>query len=85
MFQLASRALYLILLLGVSWWVMTFTHETGHIIGGWLSGGTLKSANLLPWHLPCGIPAPVRERVDEPSPQCFAFFQEFVEKHAVQR
>ncbi len=53
--RLASRILYLILLLGVSWGVMTFTHETGHIVGGWMSGGTLKSVDLLPWHLPYSI------------------------------
>ena len=31
---------------------MTFTHEVGHIIGGWCCGGTLTGANLLPWNLP---------------------------------
>ncbi len=31
---------------------MAFTHEIGHIIGGWCSGGTLKDASLWPWHLP---------------------------------
>lgn len=34
---------------------MTFTHESGHILGGWLCGGTLKDADLLPWHLPYSI------------------------------
>ena len=34
---------------------MTFTHETGHIIGGTCCGGSLKSADLLPWHLPYSI------------------------------
>ncbi len=51
--RLASRILYLILLFGVSWWVMTFTHETGHIIGGWLSGGTLKSADYIGFRGSC--------------------------------
>ena len=31
---------------------MTFTHESGHIIGGWLGGGDLKDAQLYPWQLP---------------------------------
>ncbi len=31
---------------------MTFTHESGHLIGGWCCGGTLADADLLPWHLP---------------------------------
>ena len=34
---------------------MTFTHESGHLIGGWLCGGTLKNAELLPWHLPYSL------------------------------
>ena len=37
---------------------MTFTHEIGHIIGGTCCGGSLKSADLLPWHLPYSIFAP---------------------------
>lgn len=31
---------------------MTTTHESGHIVGGWLSGGTLQEASLAPWGLP---------------------------------
>lgn len=31
---------------------MTFTHEIGHIIGGYCCGGTLADSDLLPWHLP---------------------------------
>lgn len=34
---------------------MTITHESGHVVAGWLSGGTLKAADLLPWHLPFSI------------------------------
>jgi hypothetical protein len=34
---------------------MTFTHEMGHVIGGWCCGGTLTDADLLPWHLPYSI------------------------------
>ncbi|GAA4460004.1 hypothetical protein [Novipirellula rosea] len=40
------------LLLIASWVVMTTTHEVGHLIGGWLGGGTLQHAELRPWHLP---------------------------------
>ena len=64
--RLASRILYLILLLGVSWWVMTFTHETGHIIGGWLSGGTLKSGVLAASPRRSG-----NAETDENADQCF--------------
>ncbi|RMF40779.1 MAG: hypothetical protein D6753_10925 [Planctomycetota bacterium] len=35
--------------------VMAFTHEIGHIVGGWCCGGTLKTADLIPWHLPYSI------------------------------
>jgi hypothetical protein len=34
---------------------MTFTHEMGHVIGGTCCGGSLKSADLVPWHLPYSI------------------------------
>ena len=40
------------LLLAASWCVMTFVHESGHILGAWASGGTLQHADLAPWHLP---------------------------------
>lgn len=40
------------LLLVASWCAMTFTHEVGHIVGGYSCGGTLIDADLLPWHLP---------------------------------
>ena len=46
------RALHFVVLLIISWCVMTFTHEMGHSIGGWCSGAILKDADLLPWHLP---------------------------------
>lgn len=42
-------------LLGVSWVVMAFTHEMGHIVGGICCGGSLQSADLWPWHLPYSI------------------------------
>lgn len=46
------RVIQFIGLLIVSWCVMTFTHEMGHIIGGLCCGGTLTDADLVPWHLP---------------------------------
>lgn len=53
--SLASRILRFAILLVVSWIVMTFTHELGHIVGGWACGGRLQQADLLPWHLPYSI------------------------------
>ena len=50
-----KRTLRFVLLLMAAWCVMAFTHETGHIVGGWLCGGTLKEAELLPWRLPYSI------------------------------
>ncbi len=49
---MAIRVTRFLLLLAASWVVMTLTHETGHIIGGTCCGGSLKSADLFPWHLP---------------------------------
>lgn len=49
---LLRRWLYFAMLLLVSWCVMTFTHEAGHVVSGWACGGTLVEADLLPWHLP---------------------------------
>ena len=34
---------------------MTLVHESGHLSCGWSCGGTLVSADLLPWHLPYSI------------------------------
>lgn len=47
-----SRWFTLAVLLLAGWCVMTVTHECGHILGGWLGGGTLIHAELRPWHLP---------------------------------
>jgi hypothetical protein len=52
---LAFRVTRFLLLLVASWVVMTFTHEMGHIIGGTCCGGTLQSADLMPWRLPYSI------------------------------
>lgn len=46
------RIVVFALLLIASWVVMTFTHESGHILCGWASGGTLRHAVLAPWTLP---------------------------------
>lgn len=50
-----NRFLYFAILLAASWCVMTFTHESGHLVGGWCSGGVLQNADLIPWHLPYSI------------------------------
>ncbi|MFO0952977.1 MAG: hypothetical protein U0835_17855 [Isosphaeraceae bacterium] len=49
---MAPRIARFFLLLAASWCTMTFTHETGHIVGGWCCGGTLVAADLRPWGLP---------------------------------
>ncbi len=51
-FPIAKRLLKLVGLLIASWGVMTFVHESGHLICGFACGGTLTSADLLPWRLP---------------------------------
>jgi hypothetical protein len=47
-----ERLAKFVILLIASWSSMTFLHEVGHIVCGWACGGTLRSADLLPWHLP---------------------------------
>jgi hypothetical protein len=47
-----QRMFLFVILLLVSWSVMTFTHEMGHILAGWASGGTLHHAEVWPWTLP---------------------------------
>ena len=37
---------------------MTFTHESGHIIGGWIGGATLTDFDIAPWHLPFSLHNP---------------------------
>lgn len=49
---MVSRISQLLGLLLVSWCVMTLTHELGHLLGGWLGGGTLQAVELAPWRLP---------------------------------
>ena len=49
---IATRSLKLGALLLVSWCVMATVHEVGHLLGGWACGGTLREAELRPWHLP---------------------------------
>lgn len=53
--RLPIRTVRFAILLAASWIAMTFLHETGHILGGWCCGGTLTSADLIPWHLPYSI------------------------------
>lgn len=37
---------------------MTVSHETGHLIGGLVSGATLVDFDLAPWRLPYSLHAP---------------------------
>ena len=56
--SLWTRTARLVALLILSWPIMLMTHEIGHILGGWLSGATLKDYDLLPWRLPYSIHDP---------------------------
>lgn len=53
-----KRIVNFVLLLAASWVVMTFTHETGHIIGGMVSGATLTDLDLAPWRMPYSLHSP---------------------------
>lgn len=55
MSERTGRWLRFMALLVVAWCVMTFTHEAGHLVGGWMGGGTLQDADLWPWHLPYSL------------------------------
>ena len=37
---------------------MCVIHESGHLIGGWISGGDLLAFDLAPWRLPYSIFSP---------------------------
>lgn len=37
---------------------MTFTHEVGHLVGGWIGGATLTDFDIIPWHLPYSVHHP---------------------------
>jgi hypothetical protein len=45
-------------LLLVSWFVMAWTHEIGHLLGGWIGGATLVDYGLAPWQLPYSLHQP---------------------------
>jgi hypothetical protein len=47
-----SRVAVFVALLTASWCVMTFVHESGHVVCGWCGGGQLQEADLAPWGLP---------------------------------
>lgn len=53
-----SRWLKLFALLVVAWCVMVTAHECGHLLGGWLGGGTLEHVELRPWWLPHSLFVP---------------------------
>lgn len=48
----------LVALIVIAWGVMTFTHEMGHVVAGWISGATLTDLDLAPWRLPFSLHAP---------------------------
>ncbi|MCU0721494.1 MAG: hypothetical protein MUC83_17420 [Pirellula sp.] len=50
-----NRYVWFAIMLIVSWGVMTFTHEMGHIVGGLCCGGSIKSASVVPWSIPYSI------------------------------
>ncbi len=52
------RRLLFGLMLIAAWVVMTFTHELGHLIGGFVGGAKLTSVDLAPWRLPYSIHSP---------------------------
>lgn len=52
------RSATFVVLLGLAWCAMTVTHEAGHLVGGWLSGATLQTADLRPWALPYSLHEP---------------------------
>lgn len=54
----SRKLLAIVALLVASWVVMTTTHEVGHLIGGWISGGELQAFDLAPWRLPYSLHRP---------------------------
>jgi hypothetical protein len=54
----ANRIVRFVLLLLASWFVMTLTHEVGHIAGGWCGGASLIEFDLAPWRLPYSLHHP---------------------------
>lgn len=56
--SMSNRYLWFAMMLIVSWVVMTFTHEMGHILGGLCCGGSVKSASVVPWRIPYSILEP---------------------------
>jgi hypothetical protein len=55
---LFNRYFIFVLLLAMSWFVMTLTHECGHIVGGILCGATLTDFDLAPWRMPYSLHSP---------------------------
>lgn len=52
---MTTRFFTLLGLLTLSWCVMTFTHEMGHVVAGLCSGATLETVELRPWRLPYSL------------------------------
>ncbi len=42
-------------MLCIAWCVMTLTHELGHVVCGWATGGKLTAVDLRPWRLPYSL------------------------------
>lgn len=46
------------MLLLVAWGLMVFTHEVGHLLGGYIGGAKIVGADLRPWRLPYSFHEP---------------------------
>lgn len=53
-----KRWLVFALVMVAAWVAMTFTHECGHLVGGWISGATLADCDLVPWRMPYSLHSP---------------------------
>jgi hypothetical protein len=51
----AAKLAILVALSLTAWCCMTICHEVGHIVGGYLSGAKLRSAELRPWRIPYSL------------------------------
>jgi len=54
----AGKILYFAVVLITAWCVMLLAHEAGHLLGGYLSGATLREFELRPWKLPYSLHNP---------------------------
>ena len=61
------RTTWFVGLIGATVNLMLLTHELGHVLAAWLTGGTVVRTNLLPWVLPYTLVIP------NPAPQGVAW------------